>query len=123
MRATTESRAVSCQALPRILEGLRKRGFGFITVSELIAERERMGWQLFWAGKAWAEITGERSQLLPNCFRHRGPVIYRRALVASAKTSDPMRSFGQRSLFSRAPLYSQSLEWPLERLCSDAHDS
>lgn len=39
MHVMYESRAISREALPRIVSGLRERGFGFVTVSELLAER------------------------------------------------------------------------------------
>jgi peptidoglycan-N-acetylglucosamine deacetylase len=41
MHLMYESRATSRQALPKIVEGLRKRGFYFATVSELMGERDR----------------------------------------------------------------------------------
>ena len=33
------SRAASREALPKVIEGLRQRGFEFVTVSQLLAER------------------------------------------------------------------------------------
>lgn len=40
MHVMYESRAISRQALPGIVTGLRERGFEFVTISELLEERE-----------------------------------------------------------------------------------
>ena len=41
MRVMYESRGISLQALPAIIDGLKARGFEFVTVSELLALQRR----------------------------------------------------------------------------------